>query len=59
MSVGTNHRRKNRTHREYTGSKQFAESCRNHGSCPWCSASRRYVILRRIVLDFDDKEDFA
>jgi len=30
---------------EYRGSRRFDASCRNHGGCPWCSASR----LRRKI----------
>ena len=35
-----NYRRKERKRKEYTGSKQFDHSCRNHGSCGWCKSNR-------------------
>lgn len=32
--------------RAYTGSKRFDRSCRNHGSCPWCTRNRTIHTLR-------------
>lgn len=29
-----------------TGSKAFACSCRNHGTCGWCRSNRTYNELR-------------
>lgn len=28
--------------KEYRGSKAFAKTCRNHGSCPWCIENRTH-----------------
>lgn len=30
----------------YRHSKAFDPSCRNHGSCPYCEASRRYNDIK-------------
>lgn len=32
----------------YRGSKSFACSCRNHGSCSWCRRNRLYKNLKRL-----------
>lgn len=37
----------------YHGSKAFDRSCRNHGSCGWCSSSRQHATLRREPVDAD------
>lgn len=31
---------KKKFRKDYTGSKRFDKSCRNHGGCPWCESSR-------------------
>jgi len=31
----------------YRGSKRFDSSCRNHGSCPYCSSGRLFASKRR------------
>jgi len=28
--------------KDYTGSKAFDATCRNHGSCPWCEDNRKH-----------------
>lgn len=32
--------------RPYTGSKRFAHSCRNHGSCGYCRDQRTYNLRK-------------
>lgn len=32
-----------------TGGKAFAYSCRNHGTCPWCTRNRTYRTLRELM----------
>lgn len=41
-----NHRRKNCQRANYTGSKIFDSSCRNHGSCKYCQENRLYYRSR-------------
>ena len=42
----------------YYGSKRFDGSCRNHGGCPWCEASRlRYEKLQRDIAASQDAEE--
>ena len=43
---------------EYTGSKRFDRSCRNHGSCPWCASNRTIQAQREHQrADADDPGD--
>jgi hypothetical protein len=35
------------TRRDYTGSKRFDSTCRNHGSCGYCSSGRQFASKRR------------
>ncbi len=35
------------TRRDYTGSKRFDYTCRNHGSCGYCSSGRQFASKRR------------
>ena len=36
-----------RTYRhKLTGGKAVLHSCRNHGTCPWCTRNRTYTSLR-------------
>lgn len=36
-----------REHRkQYRGSKSFARTCRNHGTCDWCRENRMYSTIR-------------
>ena len=32
-----------------TGSKARFHSCRNHGTCPWCTRRRTYRTLRELM----------
>lgn len=32
----------------YRGSKAIAQSCRNHGGCPWCEGNRQYADQKRV-----------
>ena len=57
-----NHRRKNPKRAEYTGSKKFDYTCRNHGSCGWCESNRlhhRHKIESEAAQDINfNWEDF-
>jgi hypothetical protein len=33
--------------RGYRGAKAFDRSCRNHGSCSWCSSGRDHSTKKR------------
>ena len=35
--------------RKKTGSKAFTWSCRNNGTCPWCTRRRTYRSLRELM----------
>lgn len=47
---GKEHRKK------YFGAKDVDKSCRNHGSCSWCSGNRQFSNRKRsgIFADSDD-----
>ena len=32
--------------KEYTGAKKYANSCRNHGGCPYCESNRLHTDRR-------------
>lgn len=34
--------------KQYTNSKLFDSSCRNHGSCDWCKSNRLHKVNKRI-----------
>lgn len=36
--------------RPYTKSKRFDTSCRNHGSCSWCTKNRLYSSIKQPTL---------
>lgn len=39
-------------HREqYRGSKSIDPTCRNHGSCPYCSMKRRFKNKRKEYIE--------
>lgn len=48
----------------YRGSKAFACTCRNHGSCDWCRENRMYQRLKAeesakdAIEDFESEEDY-
>lgn len=39
----------------YRGSKRFDGSCRNHGGCPACEASRIRKVKRREPADLQEQ----
>jgi len=40
-----------RTHKnEYSGSKKFDVTCRNHGACSYCRDNRTYSSKHRLVI---------
>lgn len=52
-----------REHRkQYTGSKAFDYTCRNHGSCGWCQDNRHHRNIKRkqaieaAIKDFKEEE---
>ena len=48
---GKEHRKK------YTGSKAIDKTCRNHGSCDWCTENRNYRSYRlEEAADIDEQE---
>lgn len=52
-----NHRRKNRKRREYSGSKRFDRSCRNHGGCGYCENTRLFARHRtETIAELEFKE---
>lgn len=42
--------------REYRGSKAISCTCRNHGSCSWCSNNRLYKDKKRKAAAKDKEE---
>lgn len=46
----------------FHGSKSVDRTCRNHGSCPYCSGNRQFKNFRRqpleIEYDYSTKESF-
>jgi hypothetical protein len=44
---------------KYRGSKAFDRSCRNHGTCSYCSRNRQYFDIKyREAKDMEVKEFF-
>lgn len=41
--------------KQYRGAKAVDKSCRNHGSCPWCSRNRKHKIEAKLPVE----DDFA
>lgn len=37
----------------YYGTKAIDYSCRNHGSCPYCTANRLYKNKKRLLIALD------
>ena len=33
--------------RPYYKAKAVSLACRNHGTCPWCEANRKYKAIRK------------
>lgn len=42
--------------KEYKGAKAVDISCRNHGSCPWCTQNRLFNSKRREPIVDEDWE---
>lgn len=48
--ISKNRKVMSRTYKhEQTGSKARFHSCRNHGTCPWCTRRRTYRTMREII----------
>lgn len=49
--------------KQYTGSKSFDYSCRNHGDCPCCKANRLFkrgngqITMAELDDDYDENSD--
>lgn len=41
--------------KQYRGAKAVDKTCRNHGSCPYCSAGRKHRELRQAPADGVDE----
>ena len=39
--------------KKYYGSKAIDRTCRNHGSCPYCTANRLYKNKKRLLIALD------
>lgn len=46
LDKGIKYGKENR--KQYTNSKLFDSSCRNHGSCKWCESNRLYKVNKKI-----------
>ena len=42
----------------YKGSKAFDHSCRNHGSCPYCSSNRQINKTRALLYTQQDIKEY-
>lgn len=40
--------------KQYYGAKAVDWTCRNHGSCPYCSEGRKHKALRQMPADYFD-----
>ncbi len=46
--------------RQYRGSRRFDRSCRNHGSCPYCTGNRTYQTNKeKTRINSLEMEDFS
>lgn len=52
IKYGKEHRK------EYRGAKAIDCSCRNHGSCAWCEANRRYQALKEETRTLDELDEY-
>ena len=52
IKYGKEHRK------EYRGAKAIYCSCRNHGSCSWCEANRRYQALKEEIRTLDELDEY-
>lgn len=43
--------------KSYTGAKAVCGSCRNHGTCAYCSEGRIYKHKRRLPADLKEQEN--
>ncbi len=39
--------------KKYYGSKAIDRTCRNHGSCPYCTNNRLYKNKKRLLIALD------
>ncbi len=39
--------------KEYRGAKAIDRTCRNHGTCPYCTANRLYKNKKRLQIALD------
>lgn len=53
MSFDTYYPKRKDHRKPYRGSKNFARSCRNHGSCGWCRDNRTHKNARRAPIEED------
>ena len=50
--------RHHKEHRKpYHGAKAIAKSCRNHGTCPYCTGNRLYKNEKRLQRMLDNLAD--
>ena len=42
----------------YKGAKAVDCSCRNHGSCPWCTGNRTYRNIRELLRAQEQEDEF-
>ena len=45
--------------KEYTGSKKFDRTCRNHGSCGYCEGNRTYNARRKEAAAREQMRDYV
>ena len=43
--------------KQYTGSKAFDKTCRNHGGCDWCLGNRTYKYQKELNKMLDKMQD--
>jgi len=48
IKYGKEHRK------QYTGSKVYFTSCRNHGNCPWCEEDRKHKFRDKHPYNFKE-----
>lgn len=51
ITSGKEHRK------QYTGSKIFDKTCRNHGGCDWCLGNRTYKYQKELNKILDKMKD--
>ena len=43
----------------YSGTKAIDKTCRNHGSCLWCTENRKYKNAKKIEKMLDKMKDWC